>query len=566
MAGAAALWTAVVALAGGVTLGSGRLGLSSKDPARPLAAAAVLALTSLALLGRARFAAAVQVVIGRPDQRSRRVAVAASAAVFVVAVAWNTRAAGGSDSSCYLLQADAFAHGRVTLPAPPPDLPPGVTPALYAPTGFVASPRPPFAPVPICAAGLAVVMAPAVLARHDLVFLIVPLFAALAVWCTFLLGARCGDAVAGAGAAILLACSPVFLYQAVQPMSDVPAASLLVAALVLLARGDGRGRVAAGVCASLAVLMRPTAALAAAPLLVLLPAPGGSRGWLRGWVAFACGAAPAAGAMLLLNAARYGSAFASGYGSTGALFSWAHVVPNLTRYPGWLVETETPFVALAAFAPAVLRGRPRRVAVAAAGIVTLTVAIHLAYTVFDEWWYLRFLLPALPLLLVFSVVVLRRIVPRVAVVAACAAIAAWGIHVAVRRQVFELQGLESRFRLTGEYAARALPANAVVFAVQQSGSARFHGGRASLSWDVIAPDALDGTIAWARARGFAPVIALEDEEAPRFRARFGTQAAGQLDWPPDAEIHAPVRVRIFDPGRRVEYTNGGRVQTEHIRR
>jgi len=242
------------------------------------------------------------------------------------------------------------------------------------------------------------------------------------------------------------------------------------------------------------------------------------------------------------------------------------VVPNLTRYPGWLVETETPFVALAAFAPAVLRGRPRRVAVAAAGIVTLTVAIHLAYTVFDEWWYLRFLLPALPLLLVFSVMVLRRIVPRVAVAAACAAIAAWGIHVAVRRQVFELQGLESRFRLTGEYAARALPANAVVFAVQQSGSARFHGGRASLSWDVIAPDALDGTIAWARARGFAPVIALEDEEAPRFRARFGTQAAGQLDWPPDAEIHAPVRVRIFDPGRRVEYTNGGRVQTEHIRR
>jgi hypothetical protein len=169
-------------------------------------------------------------------------------------------------------------------------------------------------------------------------------------------------------------------------------------------------------------------------------------------------------------------------------------------------------------------------------------------------------------LLVFTVFVLLRILPRPIAIAICLSVSAWGAGVAQRRQVFELQALESRFRLTGAYAARVLPPNAVVLAVQESGSVRFHGRRASLAWDAIAPDGLDGTVAWARDRGLTAVIALEDAELPRFRARFATQAAGQLDWPPAAEIHAPVRVWIFDPGTRVEYTKGGRVDTEHIRR
>ena len=34
-----------------------------------------------------------------------------SACVLVFALAWSSRAAGGSDSSCYVLQAEAFAGG-----------------------------------------------------------------------------------------------------------------------------------------------------------------------------------------------------------------------------------------------------------------------------------------------------------------------------------------------------------------------------------------------------------------------------------------------------------------------
>jgi len=145
------------------------------------------------------------------------------------------------------------------------------------------------------------------------------------------------------------------------------------------------------------------------------------------------------------------------------------------------------------------------------------------------------------------------------------ALGAWQLHVARAHHVFDLQGLESRFVVTGRYAARALPSNAVVLAVQQSGSLRYHGGRETIAWDGIAPDALDRTIAWLRANGYQPFIALEDVEEPRFRRRFLSQRLGALDWPPAVEVNTAVRVRLYDPGTRERYLRGGPVPTEHVR-
>jgi len=115
--------------------------------------------------------------------------------------------------------------------------------------------------------------------------------------------------------------------------------------------------------------------------------------------------------------------------------------------------------------------------------------------------------------------------------------------------VFDLQGLESRFLTTGRFAA-TLPANAMVLAMQQSGSIRYHGGRPTLAWDAIPPDALDATLARLRAHGYAPYIALEELEEVRFRARFAGQRLGGLDWPPLVDLHGLVRVKIYDPAAR----------------
>ncbi len=401
------------------------------------------------------------------------------------------------------------------------------------------------------------------------------------MWLTFVLGRRLDDGVTGVCAAVLLASSPIFLYQSVQPMNDVPAAALWLAALALVSsraeavagasRADRRGQIAAGICASLAVLMRPNIALVVLPLVALLP---DRRAWRR----FGLASLPGLAVMAWLNAARYGSPLASGYGSTDVLFSLAHVAPNLARYPRWVVDTQTPFVALALLAPWwARRHRSRaRLALVSLAAAALTVATYLAYTVFDDWWYMRFLLPALPVVIVFSVAVTLqsaswlpplggRSLRGVVAAGLCVVLGAWQLHVARAHHVFDLQGLESRFVVTGRYAARALPSNAVVLAVQQSGSLRYHGGRETIAWDGIAPDALDRTIAWLRANGYQPFIALEDVEEPRFRRRFLSQRLGALDWPPSVEVNTAVRVRLYDPGARERYLGGGPVQTEHVR-
>ena len=269
------------------------------------------------------------------------------------------------------------------------------------------------------------------------------------------------------------------------------------------------------------------------------------------------GAAPGLLVLLALNAVRYGSPFATGYGSAGALFTPAHVSDNLLRYPRWMIETETPLLLLSLAAPWVLRRDrgPARLAAISLIATALLVVTYVAYTVFDDWWYIRFLLPAVPMAIGLSVAVLRaaiRKLPRRAGAGVLAAtMLAWsvyGVRVALERHVTELQALESRFRLAGDYAARALPPDAVVISVQQSGSVRFHGRRSTIAWDAIPAGGLDATIARLRAQGRPVYVALEDAEEPAFRRRFGgARATAVLDAPPSATIQAPVRVRFYEP-------------------
>jgi hypothetical protein len=95
----------------------GRAATISPVPGRLLVGAAALAGARL-LLRSAEFSRCLAVAIGTLGARAARVACVASVSVLVCSIAWNTRAAGGSDSSCYVLQADAFAHGRLALTDP----------------------------------------------------------------------------------------------------------------------------------------------------------------------------------------------------------------------------------------------------------------------------------------------------------------------------------------------------------------------------------------------------------------------------------------------------------------
>jgi asparagine N-glycosylation enzyme membrane subunit Stt3 len=166
------------------------------------------------------------------------IAVLAAIAVAVAGIIWGTHVAGGPDSYCYLSQAELFASGQVAHRERLASIAPWAHAAdAFIPVGHVPAARNTAASVPMCSPGYPMAMAAArLIGGRVAMFAIVPLCGAAAVWLTFLLGGRLGSAHTGAIAAVLLAASPPFLYQVVQPMSDVPAAAAWVGALVAVTR------------------------------------------------------------------------------------------------------------------------------------------------------------------------------------------------------------------------------------------------------------------------------------------------------------------------------------------
>jgi hypothetical protein len=167
----------------------------------------------------------------------RLLVVAVALAVAAVGIWRGTWAIGGSDSSCYALMAAAFAGGHLQpttslAEAPWPD-----APRTFAPGGFVPSPNRRDAASPICTPGFSLLLAPLVaIGGRDAIFLLTPIAGALLVWLTFLFGRELAGPNVGAAAALVVAASPVFVFQVVQPMNDVAVAAVWMAVMVLAAR------------------------------------------------------------------------------------------------------------------------------------------------------------------------------------------------------------------------------------------------------------------------------------------------------------------------------------------
>ena len=202
----------------------------------------------------------------------------------------------------------------------------------------------------------------------------------------------------------------------------------------------------------------------------------------------------------------YGAWSQFGYGDLETIFAVTNIVPNLQRYPRWLIESHTPFLLLSVIAPIVSfeagTGVGRRIArglrwlclVFALGVL----ASYLPYMVFEAWWYTRFLLPALPLAIVLSTSVamagarrLPRSLRSPVVVLGCGALVLCYVDTANRRGAFAVQASEQEYVATGLYVASALPKRAVVLTMQHSGSVRHYSGRPTVRWDGLDPAALD---------------------------------------------------------------------------
>jgi hypothetical protein len=297
---------------------------------------------------------------------------------------------------------------------------------------------------------------------------------------------------------------------------------------------------------------------------------------VRAAVTYAVGSAPGCVAVAAIQQYFYGSPFSSGYGSAEALFALDHVAPNLQHYAAWIWATETPVCLFSLAALFVCRRWSVALSVA---LILANLACYLPYVVFDEWSFLRFLLPTLPLVMLLSVITLDwalvrlvtlvggrwngELVARVGLTAVTVAVTMVMLRTAEDRSVFALASLESRFARAGAFVAARLPENAAVLTSWESGSVTYYARRQTIVWDALDPGWLDRAIEFLRSRGLEPYVLVERWEEPIFRKRFEGSQVATLDWPPSAEIGG--LVRVYRPDDKARYQAGERVVTEYVR-
>ena len=508
---------------------------------------------------------------------------------FLVGVRKGTFVPADTDPYGYVSQADAIAGGSLRVDQRfALSMPWDGAESSFVPPGYDLATVPGFI-VPKYSAGLPMVMAAfeRVSGRRAAVFYVVPLLGAIAVWMTGRLGARVHSPLAGVIAGALLAASPIFVFQIVQPVSDVPVAAWWTVALALAVRRGAWSALGAGLAASMAILTRPNLAPLAAVLgaffawPLVRPADENRREALRLFVLYVIALLPGCLAVAALNHHFHGSVLRSGYGPLEEIYQWERVLPNLDRYPRWLVETQSPLVCLALAAPWVATSGQRRDRTAPRAdhvwlLLAFSAGVFLSYLFWgvferDNWNYLRFLLPIYPPLLVLSVVVVieaarriasRRHVDLLAVILISAAAAWWETTFTIDHHVLDLQLAERRYKDVGQYIAAAMPHDAIFVAGLHSGTIRYYSNRLTVNYNRMDPTSLDEAIAALRAHGYHPYLALEEGERPSFAARFDSHSElSRLDWPAAAEGS---NVQIWDPLDRTRFLSGTGVVTGDI--
>jgi hypothetical protein len=544
LTGVLAVFAGFVALTGGIDTRLGGIAVRSRSWERPAALAALLGVVALIQFRREVQPVAVaawRVLAAAGARVPRWLPVLAVCWTVYAAWSFGTFAIGGSDSYGYVSQAELFARGRLTDDMPlhpafawPDDIPWTLTPLGYTRNHTRGTLAPTYPP------GFPLMMAPLARISSAAVFLVVPICAAIAVWCCWRLGRELEEPLAGTLAATLLSVSPTFLYQAAQPMSDVPATVCWMGALLLARRRSLAGASLAGLLAGLAILVRPN--LAPLGLMVTAAAatvPDTPR--LRRCAVCVASMIPAVVLLGWIQQVRYDSPLASGYGPFAELFSTSNIAANLSRYPRWLIETHTPFIWVWLCAPIWIVRAPARVrsfAWVCYAFTAAVVAAYLPYVYFqpDEWSYTRFVLPALPFMLVFGVLLVlaaaRLVSARRAhalVITLCLGLAVW---LAVRAKsvgAFDLRQGELKYPEVGRFVRDRLPSSAFVLAAQHSGSVRYYGGRPILRWDLLGRTSLDPAIASLRRAGYEPFVVVDVDEEPVFRKRFLSGAQASVD-------------------------------------
>jgi hypothetical protein len=580
-----------LAITGGFTSTVWGWRVSARTPETALAAAsAALAIWFAGAYRREALGEDIEWTWAALERNAAPIALSVAGLAGALAVRFGTFSAAGSDASGYLSQAAMLWSGRLSHLEPLASVAtwPGGAGTLVPlgwRTGLEAS-----AQVPTYPPGLPLLLA-IPLGIDGTVFagVVVACMAAVAVWGCARLAQRLSSPVAGVIAAVWLTTSPTFLMQSVQPMSDVPVTAAWLMSWVLLTE---RRPAAAGLFAGLAVLIRPNLApLAVVPALYLLLAgerrtpptaqstsgtlgtegthgshgPQGTPATLR----FSLPVILSGLVVAWFHWHWYGSPLLSGYGSPGELYSLSHIAPNASRYVEWLTLVETPLLATALLVVSWPRSRVAGWTLAFAALVLVSYTLYL---VVEQWTYLRFLLPAMALVMAIvsaAVVGLLLRLPRVwrgpLVALVVLALVAHGATTARAQGVFDLASVHRRAVLAGAYLAQFSRSTLVVMAGEQSGSIRYYTGCSVVRWDLLVPEMLPSVFAVLHQAGQDPWIVLDAWEEEPFRARFHGTVEGALDWPPALDAGREVRTRAWRVSDRDRFRRGEKILTVRLR-
>ena len=218
----------------------------------------------------------------------------------------------------------------------------------------------------------------------------------------FALGRACGlpGAWSLAGAAILAA-SPLYLFTSLQALSDVPATAWATATVVAALKSRERTgwALVSGACISVGFLIRPNNFLIAIPVVIAM---GLSP---RRLALVAVGSLPGILAFMAINRAAYGGPLQVGYGAIGNEFHSALIPGTLGFYLRWLPLLLSPVVLFAPSILALLKRAPRLTCVLASWAIAYGAFFSAYRWTHEQWWFLRFLLPAAPALIVSGLLV-----------------------------------------------------------------------------------------------------------------------------------------------------------------
>ena len=315
-------------------------------------------------------------------------------------------AVGGPDTGGYFNEAKMITEGRVTRPVTlVREL--GLDDSwlgYFMPLGFAPSPRASMHPTYPAGLPFHLALAASVAGWRNAPYYVAPLAAIGCALLMFGVSRRFGlsplSSIAGTFALVTL---PPFLWHAVQPASDVLATCWGLAAIWCALESLERPgwAFAAGAAFAIGVWVRPTNVLLGPALAIVV------RFSIPLLARVAIAAFPFAIALMAWNERLYGSAFRTGYGGFFDQVSWAGALNAAPQHAEWLMRMLTPLafpIGLFVVFDRALDKGTRWV------LFTWFAAFFVFYSFygfFDGWLCIRFLLPAIPALIISTLLMVR---------------------------------------------------------------------------------------------------------------------------------------------------------------